>query len=328
MRPVPVAMLAVACAGPISVTEQTRVDTFQQVPTDQVDILFVVDDSASMIAEQQLLVAGFGSFLDAIDESGTDFHLGVIRIDFAYDDPERGRLLGLPPYLTRADDYGPAFRERALVGTEGSGYEKGLEAAYFAVSPQATAAGGPNEGFLRPAANLVVVVVSDEDDCSDEGRLGFRYDRIECYTRADELVPVPVWVDRFRALKPRPEQIQIAAIIGPQDAPGLCGEESIAGERYAEAAALTGGLVASICEPDWSSFLGDLGVQAVGLARVFPLTCGAKDGSVEVEVDGEPATGWSYDPDGRAIVFEEGAVPPRDSALSVEYAIVPGTCGD
>lgn len=326
MRPSTAAVFVAACAGPISVTEQTRVDTFQQVPTDQVDILFVVDDSASMISEQQLLVAGFGSFLDAIDASGTDFHLGVIRIDFPYDDPERGRLIGLPPFLTRADDYGPAFRERALVGTEGSGYEKGLEAAYFAVSPQATAAGGPNEGFLRPNANLVVVVVSDEDDCSDEGRLGFRYDRIECYTRADELVPVTVWVDRFRALKPRPEQVQIAAIVGTEDAEGLCGEESIEGVRYAEAATLTGGLVASICEPDWSSFLGQLGVQAVGLTRVFPLACGAKDGSVRVAVDGVDVEGWAYDPEGRAIVFDEGATPSRGSEIVVEYAILPGTC--
>jgi hypothetical protein len=30
---------------------------------------------------------------------------------------------------------------------------------------------GPNAGFLRPDAHLLVVFVSDEDDCSDEGVL-------------------------------------------------------------------------------------------------------------------------------------------------------------
>jgi len=47
-------------------------------------------------------------------------------------------------------------------GGSGCGFEQSLEAVKQALLP-ATAA---NTGFLRPAANLAVVIVSDEDDCS------------------------------------------------------------------------------------------------------------------------------------------------------------------
>jgi hypothetical protein len=48
-------------------------------------------------------------------------------------------------------------------GIAGSGQEMPLEAVKRAVvAPE-------NEGFLRPGARLLVVIVSDEDDCSDPG---------------------------------------------------------------------------------------------------------------------------------------------------------------
>jgi hypothetical protein len=57
-------------------------------------------------------------------------------------------------------------------GISGSGQEMGLEAARLAVTAPLTAtatdANPPgNKGFLRPGARLLVIIVSDEDDCSD-----------------------------------------------------------------------------------------------------------------------------------------------------------------
>ncbi len=69
------------------------------------------------------------------------------------------------------------FRCMALLGTDGDTYEKGLEAAERALTPPLAAEGGPNDGFLRPGAFLVVVFLSDENDCSDRGD--------ECRTEAD-----------------------------------------------------------------------------------------------------------------------------------------------
>ena len=92
---------------------------------------------------------------------------------FEYTDPNRAALLDDPPFLTPTDDYERLFQERATaVGVEGSDKEKGLEAAAYAVSLAMTAPGGPNEGFVRPSpAHLLVIIVSDEEDCSDNGAL-------------------------------------------------------------------------------------------------------------------------------------------------------------
>ncbi len=319
---------AVGCQDPITVSQQERTDSYQQVPTDQIDILFVVDDSASMINEQEQLAEGFRDFIGAIEVTETDFHLGVIRIDFEYSDPSRGVLVGDPPYLTRADEYVQLFSERVKVGTEGSGREKGLEAAWFATSPQTTSAGGPNEGFLRAGAELLILIVSDEDDCSDGGRFGEGFDRLDCYRREQDLVPVETWIERLRATKSSRDLLTVAAIVGPEDPAGLCSEETLPGERYIRAAELTGGLSFSICEPDWSGFLETLGVEAVKLTETFPLSCGARPDSLVVEVDDAEVEddAWTYDADTRSVTFEEGAVPARGSSVVFRYEIEPGTC--
>lgn len=322
-------LLAASCSDPISVTQQTRTDSYQQAPTDEIDILFVIDNSASMVSEQALLADGFDEFIGAIEETNTDFHVGVIKIDFELGDPERGVLVGDPAYLTREDEYQKLFVERATgIGTEGTGREKGLEASQFAVSPQMTSAGGPNAGFLRAEANLLVIIVSDEDDCSDGGTFGVEFDRLDCYRRADDLVPVQTWVERLRAIKGSRDQLSIAAIVGPADPEGLCGEETLPGSRYIEAAALTGGQSFSICEPDWTDFLEQLGVQAVSLTETFPLSCGARPGTLVVAVDEEAVSDddYVYDAETRSITFEEGAVPERGASVVMTYEIEPGTC--
>lgn len=62
------------------------------------------------------------------------------------------------------------FRCLALLGTDGDTYEKGLEAVERALTPPLTSPGGPNDGFLRDDAYLVVIYLTDENDCSDRGK--------------------------------------------------------------------------------------------------------------------------------------------------------------
>ena len=130
--------------------ERDGTDTWYQEPTNQVDILWVVDDSVSMAEEQKQIADGFEDFINAIQETNTDFHLGVITTSFDYNDPARGKLIGDPAVITAKDDYINLFRDRVRVGTGGSDREKGLEAASYALSPAMTT--GANEGFLRTEA--------------------------------------------------------------------------------------------------------------------------------------------------------------------------------
>jgi hypothetical protein len=298
-------------------------DTFLQAPNDQVDILFVVDDSFSMTEEQEALAAGFQSFISAIDEAGSDFHIGVVSTSADADDPNRGLLIGTPPVLTRADDYVNLFQQRVRVGTAGSDHEKGLEAAAVALSPEYLVL--HNTGFVRPEANLLVVLVSDEDDCSDDGAMdGMAAEA--CYSNREFLVPVTELVARIHDAKNSGEFVQLAGILGPID--DSC-TDAYTGWRYIEAVRQTGGFLGKICDEDWSEMLEQVGLNALGILSTFQLSYGANVGSIQVFVDEEPVLsdpedGWTYDWQYWTLTFHGSSVPERGSTLRVEYEITAG----
>lgn len=319
---VPLSLLLAACGSEASVEYQEWTDTFAQAANNQVDILWVVDDSASMEQEQSTLAAGFASFASQLEASGTDFQIGMVTTSFDYADPDRGVLIGDPPFLTNADDYERLFRERATqAGTEGSDKEKGLEVATFALHPSMTLPGGPNEGFVRDEAQLLVVFVSDEEDCSDNGALEGQ-PPTACYTEKDQLVPVQTFVEDLRDLKPTRDQVQVGAIVGTEAS--TC-PEVYPGSRYLQTAALMGGLMGDICEAEWSGMLRDLGLNATGIRTRFQLTYAAQPETLVVYVDDTEATsGWTYDPATWYVVFDDAAVPPRGAMITATYTIDPG----
>ena len=165
----------------------------------QVDILFVVDDSHSMRHEQESLAVNFPRFIDVLEsvQGGLpDIHLGVVSTnvgtgpsggggDSCAGNGDDGVLQvpgGCPPltdgarYIsdveigedsgTRAINYtgdlAAQFSCMAELGTGGCGFEQPLEAAMRALDPESDA----NAGFLRDDAYLMVVFLTDEDDCS------------------------------------------------------------------------------------------------------------------------------------------------------------------
>jgi hypothetical protein len=202
------------------------------------DILFVIDDSGSMLTKRTELARNIGRFIDGMAHSGVDYHVGLITTDVECNIPERncpgdqvasnsspattslsccalaaaaqaprcsdydlngdsqvdfttcngGRLRAprgrpatwLPPPPAQAAKWVDDFSATVLnLGCEGSGLESGLEAARRAVScsvngfnPNALdvcpslAIAQLNAGFIRPQADLVLIFVSDEDDCS------------------------------------------------------------------------------------------------------------------------------------------------------------------
>lgn len=311
---------AAGCKNEQGLVEQSGSDTWRQAANNKVDILFVVDDSASMEQEQATLASGFVSFANRLEESGTDFHLGVITTTFAYDDPDRGRLVGDPLFLTNEDtDYVAQFAVRAQVGTDGEDKEKGLEAAAYALSPIANL--DLNGGFVRSDARLLVVFVSDEEDCSDEGALGFR-EAADCYREQQLLVPVADYVTTFRSMKDAYEDIQVAAIVGIEG--DLC-QEVYPNQRYTEVARLTGGQIGNICDGDWSSMLTNLGLYATGVVQSFQLTSAVKEGTLQVYVDEEEVTeGWTHDNATWFLHFDDDHIPPRGSVINATYTVLPG----
>ncbi|HET6347205.1 MAG TPA: vWA domain-containing protein, partial [Myxococcota bacterium] len=184
------------------------------------DVLFVVDNSGSMLNQRLELIDNVGRFIAQMASSTNDFHVGVVTTDVECNIPERdcvtntssasccaltagqtacveqdldgdgkvdwsncdgGRLRapkGKPAYFGRptadpnawVDDFSNTIRD---LGCQGSGFESGLEAARRAINCALDLPDCPspsiaqlNAGFIRDAADLVVVFVTDEDDCS------------------------------------------------------------------------------------------------------------------------------------------------------------------
>ena len=88
-----------------------------------------------MEAEQDQLSREFESFVEFFFVANTDYHIGVTTTDME-DAGERGRLFGDTPVITReTPDPAAVFRENVRVGTNGSGFEQGFEAARTSLSP-------------------------------------------------------------------------------------------------------------------------------------------------------------------------------------------------
>jgi hypothetical protein len=83
--------------------------------------------------------------------------------DFVYD--PTGGFGGDRILRARDPAVAETFQANVLLGTHGAGKEQPFHAAQLALSDAMTQ--GANAGFLRPGARLGLVILTDEDDCSE-----------------------------------------------------------------------------------------------------------------------------------------------------------------
>ena len=302
---------------------------FQSPPT-EVDILLIVDDSCSMEDEQTKLSAGFAEFVEFFDVADVDYHIGITTTDM--DDPDkRGRLVGDVPIITRdTPDAEQVFSDNVKVGIEGSGSERGLDAAARALGETLTA--GDNAGFFRSEALLSVIFVSDEEDASHYG--------------------VNDYINYFRDLNGQRnrEDFNASALIGVSSEnlePEDCGISSLnpnagarAAHRYWDVAHQTGGVVASICEDEFAEVVNRMGLASSRLLDVFPLQQQPQQDSLRVtlymdeddtvgidlltEAGDESPYPWEYEEDLEDYSFQVRftdltRLPPIGSRIIIRY---------
>ena len=300
------------------VWESQEVDEFTQASGLDLDLLFVVDDSASMCGMPEALTGGFGTLVQQLDSNGVDYHVGVISMNVT-DETVRGRLNEgnadqAPLYITPGTpDVTGTFAKLSDLGCDGGPncgglgggctdrQEAGLFAMWHALTPPLV--GGWNAGFLREEAQLIVVALSSEDDQGP----------FEAPFYADFLTELKgVW---------NPNLVQFHAIVGlesptcPQASPGV---------RYIAVAEATGGTVVDICTQGFLDVVNSMGTVSQALKAQFFLTRIPATGTLQVRVDGDPCLdGWSYDAVSNAIVFEpDGPCWPDPGVdIEVEYDV-------
>ena len=56
-------------------------EIFEQSPTPKVDVLWVVDNTGSMVQEQQMLADGMHRFVAALNHENINWHAGIVTTD-------------------------------------------------------------------------------------------------------------------------------------------------------------------------------------------------------------------------------------------------------
>jgi hypothetical protein len=305
-----------------------QTDEFLQQSASKVDVLFVVDNSGSMMDEQQSLGQNFAAFLSHATAAGVNYHIAVTTTGL---DPspggwaqctggaeggENGRFYpvnGQTPRIITPNTPGAAsvFAHNTQVGVC-HWNEQGLDAMHRALSdplvnnvddPRSTAPADGNAGFLRDDARLAIIVVTDEEDFSAR--------------------PVSFYETFLLGLKGQDRsKVTVSAIAGPQDLRS-CPKASSTGSRYIQLAQATGGVVESICTANWAASLEKISESAFGRNRVFKLSELPEDTArIVVRVDGlEVKAGWKYEPGTNSIVFEQDAAPGAGSSIEVTYPV-------
>lgn len=267
------------------------------------DILFIVDNSGSMADKQVILGNSFGTFINWLVGANVDYRIAVTTTDMV-DPAQSGRFTGATKIITpQTPDAINTFKTNAQVGATGSGDEKGLAAAYAALTPPLVNA--ENAGFLRPEARLFVVYVTDEEDSSP--------------------MSVQTYVDGFTAIKGGdPSRVYHAAIAGP--VPLGCftfATSAVAGARYKQAVDATTGLFGSICETNFGVTLQNLAFEVSAASGEFFLTAVPQPTTLVITVNGQPqqAAWWGYNAASNSIVFYPPNVPAAGAIVNIAYEV-------
>ena len=323
-------ILSSACKPDNEIARQSHEDVFYQEPTDQVDILWVIDNSPSMEDEQAEVADKFEAFIGNLEDTQLDFHVGVVTTDTDNPD-ENGKLVGLtadgPTIVTSEDpDYVGDFQKLIKVGTGGSDKERGIDASLKALSEPLIS--GYNDGFVREGATLSIIYVSDENDCTDRGALAGNDSTAACYDNVQSLVSMKTLIDEAKALKTDGSRILASSIVGPEIVENCDGAKP--GFRYTAMAEAFGGVQGSICENDFSTIMERLGLQVSGVMTSFQLTYPAVEDTLEVYVDdvlveADPVNGWTYDEVYWILEFNGEGVPPRGAEIRAYYEVAAGS---
>lgn len=235
-----------------STTGQTAGDGGPSMGCEKVDLLFVIDDSGSMLDNQDKLTTAFPGMAQTIDDTlvaqqGIDYRIGVISSNITDDMMCILSLCG-PNYLGRlqhtearvACSDVPAGKW--IEGSEGAaavsdqftciaslnqaqdfnglpegGSEAPLEATRMALVDRVTDAEQYNLGFLRDDALLVLVIVTDEDDQS----VWMGDTHWPTLGGPGTIAPVSDFHDMLVSLKGgHPENLTAVAISGPESGGG------------------------------------------------------------------------------------------------------------
>ena len=335
------ALALIACSGgSTSYSMLATGQSFKQATVNsKVDLLWVIDNSLSMIPLQQNLTNNFGYFMSDFVGKGYDYRLAVTTSD-AYlanadyrNNPSLARWRdGVNSTHTGVFVVTPAilnpiniFVTNASQGASGSGDERGFQSYREALSSLL------NSDFLRPDSFFGMIILSDEDDFSNPNRPegDFTYGDHNYSDPGIETVASQVaYLDGLTHSTGSHRRYSVSAITvldsACQSSHAAQSGSTIIGTRYIQLANMTNGVLGSVCDSSFASSLAAIQQKILELSTAFPLDGSPDPATIQVFVNGVSiaqgsTNGWTYDSTTNAISFHGASVPPAGAAISVKF---------
>lgn len=278
-----------------------------------VDMLIVTDNSRSMAEEQSKMADRTHSLLDKMQS--LDWRIGFTTTDVSSGTYGlKGALLPLEGGVGNVLKKGDANAERIFARTITrdetlncllaedcpTGNEQPLAATLLALQKKATT----NKNFFRDNADLMVLIISDEDEKSNG---------------VGALLGNALVLGIRSILSPDQKFVVSAIIIKPGDS--SCHSSQQPDGNYGNVISglvlLTGGFLGSVCATDYGSQLASIGELVRRAADSFTLSQTPKVGTLNLSfVPAQPTTQWKLI--GRQVIFTKNA-PPIGTKIKASY---------
>jgi len=295
-------------------------DAFHQVEAlNKVDMIWIIDNSGSMEDEQNALAVNFEKFINKFIQDGTDFRIGITTTDtsgvYAVNRDD-GKFLGQTPVINSHMsnlEVINGFMKNIKVGTDGSPYERGLEATLMALEKDRDPSSN-NYNFLREDAFLAIIIVSDENDISPASTQHY-IDSIVAFKEDKSKIAIYSIVDT-----------KTSSVFDPFSLPidlNLFGMNNPGGGRYIAASEITGGFSKDIHD-DFSESLLEIGRVIRELIHSYSIDNTPLISTMKLRVNNtfipyDHDNGWLYDMNTNSIIFRGTFIPPSNAIVEISY---------
>jgi hypothetical protein len=320
--------LEVTVANVVTPTRRVTLSRDVQVTDNKVDVILIVDDSKSMLPDNQKLAGRLNGFINNLSAQSIDWQIcaTVTRSQnisgVYYWGASRNWVdyVGTRRWILNAGATDPNSIFNKTINAIGAGWEntddeRGIKAAYW------HAEYASSNFCYRSDASLSVIIISDEDVRSVGGDAAQVFYGGELKPlEADDLPQA--YVNKIKQKFGMAKRFTVNSIIvKPNDTSCMAEQDdggaskSHYGKYYAELSSLTNGSATSICAADYSENLNYFRDRIVSSLASIPLEC-APVGGVDVTVT-PSVTGLSTRIENNALIFAPAV--PAGHNISVGY---------
>jgi hypothetical protein len=284
----------------------------------KVDILFVVDNSKSMLQYQQRLSAQMQNMISTLNSLKMDYRVAVTTSTMSSDSstyPLTRKLVGSPVYLTASNIH--LLTDRIIVGESGSDLERSLDAMRLVTS--ASYLSGIGSDFIRSDALLSVIFISDERDQSSEFGNPNTTDFVSYLNsrKPDFETGGKAWLANY------------IGILTNQSCDILGGSVSV-GTQFINLVTASNGVKSSICNADLSAAVSNIKARIIDQITAYRFDTAPNKASILVTVGSraifeDPVNGWTLETENLTgttkyfLKFHGSSIPAADENVDVKF---------